>query len=949
MRKNTYLFAILVTALFFLNIIIPSPSIIAATTQISHKSSENDQISITEETPPLGYKYMIYPGDEIAVLGFLEPAGYKNAVKIYEKDGSTNANWKTFSDKNYLSLKLCDLDDDGKDDILLLEEAEGIKIKVFYSSNTERTISISGSYWPRDIACGDFNGDLENEIAVLVGDWFDAPELTILDKEGTILADRIKISDNLDILASWKNVVAGDVDGDLIDEIVAISKNPDNKGSSTVCVRNEVLIEEDNDPISKNYYKFKAGGECISVACGDLNGDSEGKEEIILSGHIGQNIDDYKVVSGDGKTLLEWDTVPGNYGGYVSAGDFDKDGDEEIVMATSYGDIQIFDPASLDNTPFENKKFHINSKYGITAVACGDVDADGIKIEYVPNSKTTFDQDEYYPVALLYHPPCLDKYNSGEYTHTYTAYGHRYTTVNSDANSIGIKAETTVSFSSKLFSAFRINLRKRFKRYIEEKTEYGSILSHSTTYKTGSLKQPYVYLEKTIYDNYKYRFINGPHAGEDFSISLPSSIISTSRSLSSYNKQRINAPKIVSEHVSGDPKSYLVKNTSGFYDNIQTGWFETPESPHYEEITLGSYQSKEFISREEASYTTGLSFFLGYDDTMPLISAKSHKITVGKFSTFAFQLDGLQSRYQTKWGYRYQMYLRRDPTYKYVIIDFFVDPNSLGFGYIDNEPPNVEITAPAKGYLYMAGRSIMPLHLSDNFDCMVIGPMDLKIYATDAQTGIQKVDVYFDGVKHPAQRVDYDENIWAFPIVNDNHYFFETHTYKAKAYDGVNNKAATEERKIRSIMGNSPPFLYNEVSGPTSGKVGENYSFSTKLIDADGDDIYYRFDWGDDTKTEWIGPVSTTSITSASGGHESSKIPFTDITAWHEWKKWGTYTVNVEVKDSNGNHGLYNLTLDITLGRKSVNRHFVYLDDLIKLGEPFKVLFLRLLTNILRF
>jgi len=925
------------------------PSIVATTTQKSHGCSENNQIKATEEMPPLGYEYMIYPGDEIAVLGFLEPAGYKNAVKVYESDGSNNINWKTFSDKNYLSLKLCDLDDDGKDDIVLLEEAEGIKLKVFYSSNTERTISISGSYWPKDIACGDFNGDLENEIAVLVGDWFDAQDLTILDRNGNILADRIKISDNLDILASWKNIAAGDVDGDIIDEIVAISKNVDNKGSSTVCVRNEILIEEDNDPISKNYYKFKADGKCIGVACGNLDGDSNGEEEIILSGHIGQYVDDYKIVSKAGETLIDWNTVPGNYGGYVSAGDFDKDGDEEIVIATSLGDIQIFDSPSLDDTPFENKNFHVNTGYGLSAVSCGDVDADGIKIKYIPGSKTTFDRDEYYPVALLYHPPCLNGYNSGEYTCTYTAYGHRYTTVNSDANSIGIKAETTVSFSSKLFSAFRINLRKRFKRYIEEKTEYGSILSHSTTYKTGSLKQPYVYLEKTIYDNYKYRFINGPHAGEDFSISLPSSIVSTSRSLSSYNKQRINAPKIVSEHVSGDPKSYLVKNTSGFYDKIQTGWFETPESPHYEEITLGNYQSKEFISREEASYTTGLSFFLGYDDTMPLISAKSHKITVGEFSTFAFQLDGLQSKYQEKWGYKYQMYLRRHPVYKYIIIDFFVDPSSLGSGYIDNEPPNVEITEPAKRNLYIFGVKIMPLPSSNNFDCVVIGTMDLEIQATDAQTGVQKVDVYFDGVKYPAQRLNDDGNTWTFPIINNNHYLPETHAYKAKAYDGVNNKAATEERKICSIMGNSPPFLYNEVSGPTSGKVGENYSFSTKLIDADGDDIYYRFDWGDDTKTEWIGAVSTTPITSASGGQESSKIPFTTITAEHKWKKQGTYTVSVEVKDSNDNHGLYNLTLDITLGRKSVNRPFVYLDNILKLGEPFKVLFLRLLANILRF
>ena len=940
--KNLPIFVVVIVLLFLLN---TSSSIFVngVKTRIDGISKEDTQLTFNNEDPPLGYEYMIYPGDEIAVLGFLEPAGYKNAVKIYEKDGSTNTNWKTFSNKNYLSIKLCDLDDDDKDDVVLLEEAEGIKIKILYSSNNERTISIKGSYYPRDIACGDFNGDLENEIAVLVGDWFDASKLTILDKEGNIIADRINVSSASDTLDSWKNIAAGDIDGDLIDEIVAISKNPDNKGSSTVCVRNEVLIDEDNDPISKNYYKFKAGGECISVACGDLNGDSNGKEEIILSGHIGQYIDDYKVVSGEGKTLIEWSTVPGSHGGYVSAGDFDLDGDEEIVMATSSGDIQIFDPPSLDDTPFENKNFHVNTDYGLTAVSCGDVDADGIRIRYIPGSKTTFDQDEYYPVALLYQPPCLDGYNSGGYTQTYTAYGHRYTKVSSGANSITIEAETVISYSQNIYNIFKLNLKAKFGKYIEEKTEHGTVISYSTTYKTGSLKQPYIYLEKTVYDNYKYEFINGPYTGEDFSISLPSSIVSTSRSLSSYNKQRINAPKIVSEHISGDPKSYLVKNTSGFYDNIQTGWFETPEGPHYEEITLGNYQSKEFTNKNEVSYSMGLTAFLGYDFTDSVTSSKSHKITVGRFSTFAFQLDGLPSKYQKKWGYKYQMYLRRDPVYKYVIIDFFVDPNSLGTGYIDNEPPDVKIIEPAKGSLYFNGRKIMPLPPSSNFDCVVINPMNLKIYATDAQTGVQKVDVYFDGIKHSAQRSNNDESIWTFPIINNNRYIPEVHTYKARAYDGVNNKAATEERKICSVMGNSPPFLCNELSGPASGKTSETYTYSAKLIDVDGDDIYYRFDWGDNTKTGWVGPLHTMSIVESNSN--TSELPFTSIAAEHEWKKRGTYTISVEVKDSNNNYGLYNLTLNISIGRKDIGRHFFHQNELSKIAETFKILFLKLLSK----
>ena len=939
MKKNIYLFVIFISSIFFLNIIIPSPINISATTvKISENESNDMQLESTGENPPLGYEY-IFGGHEIAVLGYLDPYGYKNAVKISEGDGSTYKNWETYSDKNYNSVELCDLDGDHKDDLVLLEaDTTGIKIKIVGSINSN-TIAISGDYYPRDIACGDFNMDLENEIAVLIGDWFDGKKLMILDKHGNILANNLKISGNFDN-DGWKQIVSGDVDGDLVDEVVALSKDLD-PHSNRICIRHETLIEEDDNPVADNYLRFTTDEKVKSIACGDLKSDLDGKDEIILYGHKGDNFNDFKIVDDQGQTIKGWSDIPsGQYGGYASAGDFDSDGDDEMVIVTEYGTINIFEPGGMDDNPFSTKSFDITNNYKISAVSCGDVDKDGIKLEYT-GSKRTFDSDEYYPIALLYHPACLEGYNSGDYKFTYSAYGYQHTSVKDEQNIVGIGAETVISGSPKLFGYFKINLKAKFKNYMEERKGYGTTKSVSTTYITGSRPEPYVYCEKTTYDVYEYRIVNGPKAGEIFTIDIPAGITTTEKCLSRYNSERINAPEIISEHITGDPTSYTILNREGFYDNIiENHWARTADGPHEGKITLGTYQSKTFTDSKEVSYTMGLNLFLGLDCTTTLKSGKSHVIAVGDLTTFEYRLDELDPKHQKDWGYEYKMYLRRNPDYNYVIIDFLVNPDTLGDGYKDNDAPIVEIQSPKAGYLYLSGRELIPL-FNSKYDCIVINPLDMEIYAIDEHSGIDKVNVLFDGIEHPAQIRS--ENIWTFPIINNNYYLPESHTYRAKAYDEEGRASETDEMKICSIMGNSPPFLYGEINGPDSGKSGQNYSCSFQLFDLEGDDIYYKINWGDESNAEWVGPI------------ENNMFPEDDdplknlitIDESHEWKRRGSYNITIEVKDSNENIGVYTLSKDVNIGRKRVRNHFLNLEKLIGLRMPIINLLLKLLKDIL--
>ncbi|KAA0003677.1 MAG: PKD domain-containing protein [Thermoplasmata archaeon] len=86
------------------------------------------------------------------------------------------------------------------------------------------------------------------------------------------------------------------------------------------------------------------------------------------------------------------------------------------------------------------------------------------------------------------------------------------------------------------------------------------------------------------------------------------------------------------------------------------------------------------------------------------------------------------------------------------------------------------------------------------------------------------------------------------------------------------------------ISTNNPPNKPNRPSGPTSGEIGTSYSYSSSTIDIDGDTLYYLFDWGDGSKSNWIGP------------YESGQI----VNASHVWNREGNYSIKVKAKDTYG-------------------------------------------------
>lgn len=83
---------------------------------------------------------------------------------------------------------------------------------------------------------------------------------------------------------------------------------------------------------------------------------------------------------------------------------------------------------------------------------------------------------------------------------------------------------------------------------------------------------------------------------------------------------------------------------------------------------------------------------------------------------------------------------------------------------------------------------------------------------------------------------------------------------------------------------NMPPETPEPPSGPNTGLKGVEYTFTAVTTDAEEDQIFYMFDWGDGTSSDWVGPFN-------SGATGNAKHSYTSV---------GTFSIIVKAKDING-------------------------------------------------
>ena len=139
-----------------------------------------------------------------------------------------------------------------------------------------------------------------------------------------------------------------------------------------------------------------------------------------------------------------------------------------------------------------------------------------------------------------------------------------------------------------------------------------------------------------------------------------------------------------------------------------------------------------------------------------------------------------------------------------------------------------------------------------------------------------------------------------------------------------------EFKKVKIVepcSSGNPPNKPSQPSGPVVCKVGNSYPFTSKTTDPDGDDIYYLFDWGDDTNSGWLGPYP-------SG---------TTVMATKTWYNPDTYSVRVKAKDVNDKESEYSepLVVTVTKSRAVVSQPLEILFDKLTNYLPNLKLFLQ--------
>ena len=100
-----------------------------------------------------------------------------------------------------------------------------------------------------------------------------------------------------------------------------------------------------------------------------------------------------------------------------------------------------------------------------------------------------------------------------------------------------------------------------------------------------------------------------------------------------------------------------------------------------------------------------------------------------------------------------------------------------------------------------------------------------------------------------------------------------------------------------NIQPNTPPEKPQTPTGPAKGKVGTAYLYNTQTTDADGDAVFYLWDWGNGNISEWLGPYAS--------GQTASVM--------HTWTEKGTYSVRVKAKDAHKAESNWSDPLPVTM------------------------------------
>lgn len=174
-----------------------------------------------------------------------------------------------------------------------------------------------------------------------------------------------------------------------------------------------------------------------------------------------------------------------------------------------------------------------------------------------------------------------------------------------------------------------------------------------------------------------------------------------------------------------------------------------------------------------------------------------------------------------------------------------------------------------------------------------------------------------DGGEHCQIRFRYkniDDDTWIYP--SDWHGRYQTggifseeikNLDEGKKYEfqagAKNSVGKTWDKSVRIHRNPEKP---HKPTGPTNGKPGKKYKFTAKASDPDSDQVYLKFNWGDNTNSGWLGPYKSDE----------------NISVTHTWSETGSYSIKVKAKDIYDYESEWSDPLNISISKnKPITRH----------------------------
>lgn len=108
------------------------------------------------------------------------------------------------------------------------------------------------------------------------------------------------------------------------------------------------------------------------------------------------------------------------------------------------------------------------------------------------------------------------------------------------------------------------------------------------------------------------------------------------------------------------------------------------------------------------------------------------------------------------------------------------------------------------------------------------------------------------------------------------------------------------------FMCNNAPETPFMPEGPTSIKKNTDNLYSTTAQDINADSLYYQWDWGDGSQSNWLGPYEADQICEMS----------------HQWSSKGSYHVTVKVKDAFDAESKWSEALIVQVSKTKSNQLF---------------------------